>query len=57
VLLRDGLFDRFFEGRAAVTFPSPMALGLRNVLEQLVAVGKTSSPFGVEVSGIKLAAT
>jgi hypothetical protein len=57
VLLRDGLFDRVFEARAAVTFPSPMALGLRNVLEQLAAVGITSSPLGAEVNDGNLAAT
>jgi hypothetical protein len=33
-----------------------MAPGLRNVLEQLVAVGKTSSPFSAEVDDGKLAA-
>jgi hypothetical protein len=45
------------ESRVAVTFPSPMALGLRYALGQLALVGKTSSPFGAEVSGIGLAAT
>jgi hypothetical protein len=57
VLFRGGLFDSFMRAGDAVTFPSPMALGLRSVLEQLAAFGKTSSLLGAEVSGISLAAT
>jgi hypothetical protein len=52
-----GLFVSLFRAGVAVTFPSPMALGLRSALEQLAAVGKTSSPFGAEVNDCNLVVT
>jgi hypothetical protein len=46
-----------FKARFAVMFPSPMALGLRSVLEQPAAVRETSSPLGAEVNDGNLDAT